>query len=277
MRLPRKGWSLLAALAVGASLASGCGAAKVKPTGYAEEAQAGFEEAERALDRGEYEAAREGFGKVADNYPMSEYAALSELRLADVYYEEGSYVLAADAYRRFVQKRPTHARAEEAELKAARCVFEQMPGEWWIMPPAHERELASALEVYRLLRRFVESRPDSSVATEAQQMLTVARDRLADHELFVAEFYAGRENPRAAARRLVGLLRDYPEATRAPKAAYLLASSYLKLGDGESAVEVLRRLADEHGESRWGREARAWLSRHGTEAGVDAPGTVEAP
>ena len=65
----RMRWMSVVVLAV-SMLMVGCGGAPVKPANYGEEAQAAYERAERALDRGEYEGARnlltEIFGAVRD-------------------------------------------------------------------------------------------------------------------------------------------------------------------------------------------------------------------
>jgi len=254
---------ILAGVWLTGSLAlAACGGAPVKPANYGEEAQAAYERAERSLDRGEYEGARNLFTEISEQFAMSPYGALAEYRLGDLYFEEGSYVLAADAYRRFAQKRPTHAKAEEAELAAARCAFEQMPGEWLVMPPAHERELVSAKEAYGALQRFVKGRPSSALLPEAERMLGVVTDRLAAHELYVAKFYLDRSNALAAARRLSGMLTSYPTTGVASEGRYLLARSYLLLGDGAAAVAELERLSREDGGSEWGSKAAAYLRKY---------------
>lgn len=257
----RKGWIAGASFA-GCLALAGCGAAPVKPANYGEEAQAAYERAERAMERGEYEGARNLFTEISEQFAMSPYGALAEYRLGDLYFEEGSYLLAAEAYRRFAQKRPTHAKAEEAELAAARCAFEQMPGEWLVMPPAHERELVSAKEAYAALTRFVRGRPDSALRPEADRMLGIVTDRLASHELYVAKFYLDRDNPKAAARRLSGMLATYPTTGVASEGRYLLARSYLLLGDGAAAISALEELVRSDGGSSWGEKATAYLRKY---------------
>ena len=257
----RKGWIAVASVA-GCLALSACGAAPVKPANYGEEAQAASERADRALERGEYEGARNLFTEISEQFAMSPYGALAEYRLGDLYFEEGSYLLAAEAYRRFAQKRPTHAKAEEAELAAARCSFEQMPGEWLVMPPAHERELVSAKEAYAALSRFVRGRPESALRPEADRMLGIVTDRLAAHELYVAKFYLDRDNPTAAARRLSGMLTTYPTTGVASEGRYLLARSYLLLGDGAAAISALEELVRVDGRSSWGEKATAYLRKY---------------
>lgn len=257
----RMRWMSVVVLAV-SMLMVGCGGAPVKPANYGEEAQAAYERAERALERGEYEGARNLLTEISEQFAMSPYGALAEYRLGDLYFEEGSYLLAADAYRRFAQKRPTHAKAEEAELAAARCAYQQMPGEWFVMPPAHERELVSAKEAYGALTRFVKGRPDSTLRPEADRMLGVVTDRLAAHELYVGKFYLDRSNALAAARRLSEMLTRYPTSGLRSEGRYLLARSYLLLGDGAAAVSELERLVAEDGGSEWGAQAAAYLRKY---------------
>ena len=114
------------------------------------------------------------------------------------------------------------------------------------MPPAYERDLTSTEDAARELSKFIELYPNSQYAEEVSEKLATVRERLADHEFFVATFYLKREEPRAAAMRLQGLLERFPGVGFDEEALFLLGKSYLMLGDVGQAVAVWSELERNH-------------------------------
>ena len=84
------------------------------------------------------------FERVRNKYPYSKYAALSELRLADLRYAQGRFVEAAEAYQMFVKLHPNHPEIDYAAWRAALSRWEDAPSDFFAFPPVHERDLAQA-------------------------------------------------------------------------------------------------------------------------------------
>lgn len=232
------------------------------PGNYAEAAEWAYDRAQHTLERRDYELARAMFVDVYQNFPYSQYAALAELGVADTYYGERSWVRAIEAYRRFVRFHPTHPEVARAQFRVAQAYLRQMPNDWFMMPPSHERDLTDARAAYDALRLFLDAFGDSEYAEEATEAWAEVRDRLAAYELYVAEYYAGRDNPLATATRSAYLLETYPGASQTPRALFLHARAMLALGDVDAAVVSLRRLRDEFPGTELGREAATYLSEH---------------
>ena len=136
---------------------------------------------------------------VRRQFPYSRFAALADLRIADCNLRDGKYAEAIEAYNQFVRYRPSHPEVPYARFMAAHANYEQIPSEWLLSPPAHEREQHFAHESLRLLRRFMLDFPSDPLVPRAQRMAAKAIRLLAAHELYVATFYLDREHPRAAA------------------------------------------------------------------------------
>lgn len=254
----------IAAVMSAACGAMGCSGAQTEraPT-YTEAAEEAYALAERAFQRKDYEGARLRFMRVAQEYPYSQYAALSEFRVADTYFVEKSYLRAIDGYRRFARSRPSHERVPEAQFRIAESYFEQMPGSSILLPPPHERDLSETENAFRAMTLFVEAYPDTPFVGDAEAMLVEARERLANHELYVAEFYIARDNPQGAAQRAEFLLATYPEAEGVPDALFLYARAMVELADTDEAVVTLERLIADFPESERAAAAQEWLARHG--------------
>lgn len=254
-----------ALVAVGAlALLPACGGRQGNDTPtYSEAAQEAYEQAERAFQRKDYEGARMRFQRVSQEFPYSQYAALAEFRIADTYFVEKSYLRAIEAFRRFTRSRPSHERVPEAQFRIAEAYFEQMPGSNFLLPPPHERDLSETENAYRAMRLFLEAYPDTPFAGDAERMLVEARERLANHELYVAEFYIARDNPQGAAQRAEFLVTTYPDALSVPDALFIYGRAMIELGDTAEAVQTLRRLVSDFPETERASDASTWLAQHG--------------
>lgn len=235
----------------------------------------GQEESYQALAKDAYDAAMEDFRSgnyleaarkfniIRTRYSYSRYAALAELRLADVYYAQESYPSAIEQYRGFVKLHPGHEQVVYAAYRTALSFFGQMPDSWFFMPPSHEKDLSRARDAEREFRFFLAKYSKSDFAPEARRKLAEVRRRLADHELYVAEFYLKRDNPRAAAMRLTYLLDNYSGLGLDARALFLLGRSYMQLKDVDKAKTALEDLIEFHGRTTWAERARDYMADYG--------------
>ncbi len=234
-----------------------------QPTGdvtYTEAAQLAFEGAEKAFERRDYETARARFTGVYNAYPYSQYAALAEFRIGDTFLRERTYARAIEAYRRFTRIHPSHQLVPEAQYKIALSYVNQMPGDWFLRPPSYERDLTDTENAHRALELFLATYGESEFAEDARAHLQETTSRLASYELYSAEFYTRRDNPRAAALRAQFLLDNYPNAEQVPEALFLQGRALIELGDVDQATVPLRRLVTEFPDHPLALEAEEWLA-----------------
>lgn len=238
-----------------------------------QKAQKAFKDAERSFKTGDYTEAIRRFNVLRSKFPYSPLATLSDLRIADAYFEQEKYATAVEQYRAFVKLHPEHERVTYANWRVAFSFYKQMPEDWWFLPPGYERDLDRAKETERELRYFLRRNPSSEFEKEATTKLKQTRRRLADHELYVAKFYLKRDNPRAAAMRLSYLLQNYSGLGLDPQALFLLARSYIELKDVDRAVDALSDLIEYYPGDPLASDARDYLERHGlTPAVADREG-----
>jgi outer membrane protein assembly factor BamD len=198
---------------------------------------------------------------VRRQFPYSRFAALADLRIADCNLRDGKYAEAIEAYNQFVRYRPSHPEVPYARFMAASANFEQIPSEWLLSPPAHERDQHFAHESLRLLRRFMLDFPSDPLVPRAQRMARQAVELLAAHELYVATFYLDREHPRAAAGRLNTLLRSFPGSAHDPEALYLLGLSYREMRDSNGARRAFEELIERFPRDEFASKAKDELAR----------------
>ncbi len=230
--------------------------------GFNTDAGRAFKQAEEVFDGGEFLEAIRRYNLIRSKFPYSEFAALSDLRIADAYFAQEKYATAVEQYRTFIKLYAEHPQVIYASWRVALSFSMQMPDDFFLLPPGYERDLARARDAERELRYFLRRHPDTQYTDAAKRRLLLARRRLADHELYVATFYLERDNPRAAAIRLTGLLKNYTGLGLDPQALFLLARAYLELKDTDRALIAIRDLIEVHPQSEYAAKARDYLKRY---------------
>lgn len=214
---------------------------------------------EHRMDRGDYSGAIEKYDAVRNEHPYSRYATEADLRIADAYFEQDQYSSAAEQYRTFIKLHPKHEEIPYARFRIGEAMYEKMPNDWFFLPPTYERDLTSTRSAVDALRTFLEKHPESEKAARGRKMLSKARRRLADHEVYVANFYLERDNPEGAKMRLEYLLNNYSGLGLDARALYMLAKSHHRLGDIEEARTALEDLLEYHSDSSYAERAKRYM------------------
>ncbi len=257
-------WHILSlvTLVSAAACATGCGGSQQKLSGtYAEDAERAFDDALKAYRKNDCNRAEPAFRDVRRRFPYSRYAPLAELRAADCLFKQKKYIEAIDGYKRFVEVRASHEKVPYARYQIARAYFEQIPGDWFVMPPAHERDQAATRQALRYLAEFLDAYPKHETADKARALFSKCQTYLARHELYAAGFYLKQNKPLAALMRIRTLAQDYPEnllkddavaiveralrRTEGARAARLALDALAALDHEHPKVAVLRERAEE--------------------------------
>jgi outer membrane protein assembly factor BamD len=203
-------------------------------------------------------------------FSFSKWATLAELRIADAELGRERYSEAIDAYRTFIKDHPTHEMTQNgyAAFKIGETFYEQIPGQWFLVPAGYEKDQGPAGDALRELQGFIAEYPDSPYVADARKRIGDCVRRLADHELYVARFYLNRNKTAAAIGRLEALLREYPHSSLEPSVLLLLAQTYLKQEKPMEAQKVLERLVADYPEDFHAKKAKLFLGhiarRYGT-------------
>lgn len=257
-------WNIFLCVAC-AVLFCGCGTSQktVFEGAPKSEAEQAYRKAVETLESGAFEDSIKAFHALKLKYPYAtRWATLCDLRIADAYRESGDYAQAAVSYQAFIRTYPAHSDIPYAAYQAANCYYELMPSDIFILPDPWQRDRKSTAQAESALASYLRRYPEDVHAPKAKEQYREVRRRLANHELYVAEYNFKNGAFRGAVYRLEGLIASYPDAEVTPKAHILLAHSYLKLKDPVSAKRALVRLVDNYPESESVDEARAWIGRN---------------
>jgi outer membrane protein assembly factor BamD len=231
----------------GLILLSGCSFFRSRPTTLPPASKL-LEDGERELLKERYDAARESLQKLVERHPDSELVPIGRFLLGEAYYRERQYDKAIRELEAFLALYPGHAIADLAQYRLARSHFDRMP--------TLERDQAITAKALAEFRRLVKQYPESRYAPDAIAKIEVCRARLAEKELWVADFYIRQGKPEAALQRYDGVLREYGRTALVPQALFQKADLLIRLGRADEAAAVLRRLVEEHPTSEWSRRAR---------------------
>lgn len=179
-----------------------------------------FEAGSEAMREKDFRDAAEYFTKLKDRYPFSPYTPQAELMLGDAYYLNEDYAQAAEAYRDFESLHPSHGQIAYVLFQLGMSNYKQFKS-----VDLPQQNVAEAIEHFS---RLIESYPESEYVDEARKGIARCRRHLAEHEIFVADFYWRTERYGAAYERYqyaVDNFQDLPEvseyASRRAQLSYL--------------------------------------------------------
>ena len=211
---------------------------------YAPDAAANLREGNKALARKDYLTAGKYFEHVRTKFPFLEAATESELRLADLDFQQDAFSEARDRYQNFVKLHPSHPKLDYAAFRAALTHVREMPEGPFFLPPSEEKDQAEVRAAQQALNDFLRQYPQSSYRKESEVLLRDVQRRLADHEIYAARFYARREKWPAVVQRLETLLERYPGTPVEEEALFSLHDAYVRLKKPAQAQGTLRRVVD---------------------------------
>ena len=244
---------------------------------YQDTAKKNFDEGEKAFSDGRFTEAVKFFEHTKNKYPYSKFAVLAELRIADSHFEREKWIEAADAYKIFVRFHPRHEKAAYATFRIALSYSQEIDKDVWFLPTAVEKDQSAARDAIRSFDEYLARFPDDENVKEAKKLRTEARGRLADGDLYVADFYEHRSKWKGAGWRYERVANEYGDTAKAPFALLRAAQiSDEKLEDVAAATKLYEQLLREHPQSEEAAEAKkALASRAGKPAPPsDPPSTI---
>ena len=225
---------------------SGCGNRSREPVGSAERL---YEMAKRASDNRNYRDAIAYYEQLEARFPFSNSARQGQLDLMYAYYKNREPESAIDQADQFIRENPAHPRVDYAYYVKGLTQFERNPNflERWFNADLSERPPIDARKSFQAFQTLVERFPNSEYANDARQRMVFLRNRLANYEVHVAEYYLKRGAYVGAINRSKYAIENYDGAPQLRRALEIMAESYRKLGMTDLAETSERVLAENYG------------------------------
>jgi outer membrane protein assembly factor BamD len=243
-----------------------------------------WEAGQKALQKHEWDSARQHFKRIIDAFPQSQYAPSARLGLGDSYIQEGGNandILAIGAYREFLTLYPSHPKSDYAQFQVAESYYRQKSG-----PDRDQTQTIHALEEYE---RLLDLYPSSEYIEKARDRIKESRQTLARAEYMAGYFYQKtRQFCRAAVARYEGILKEYPDFEDLDLVLLHMAECLHSEGRTAEALPRLNQLIEDFPDSDQVSGARALMEEWSHEpppparatsvpAASPAPGTSPAP
>ena len=211
-----------------------------------------YQQGEAELDRRRYEDARTNFKRIVERHPDSSFAARARFLMGEAYYREAEFDKAIKEFEAFLSFYPRHMIADLVQYRLAMSYYDQMK-------PV-EQDQALTQKAVDQFKRLVKEYPESRYAPDALAKIDICRGRLAQKELWVANYYWTQGNLVAVRQRLELILKDFPRTLVVPETLFLLAEVHARQGLAEEATKTFRRLVEEYPYTEWGRRAAQRLN-----------------
>ena len=185
-------------------------------------AQELYENARMAMQEKDYSMAIDSLVKLNDRYPFSPYAMDARLMLGDAFSRDRQYLEAVEVYEEFLAMHPRHEAVDYVLFQVGVNKFNSHKS---IDLP--QTQLAEAIESFR---RVLDGYPKSAYRDQSAEYIQKCRRLIAEHEIYVADFYFKTEAYRAAWARYTYVLDNFKDlediaqlAETKAKAAWFLA------------------------------------------------------
>ena len=190
-------------------------------------AQELFESANDFMREKDYANAADRYRRVKDNYPFSPYTIEAELSLADAYFLDSEFELAAEAYKEFESLHPRNPaipyvlyQIGQSHLKAVISI---------------DRPMTDAREAHEYFQRLTETYPDSEYTDSAREGMLTCRRYMAEHELYIGDMFwrMGRYGP--AWKRYTYVVDNFQDVEEIHEhAAQKVPTAYLRYREAQS-------------------------------------------
>ena len=175
------------------------------------------------------------FQRVKEEYPLSKYALLAELGIADSYFSEDQFIEAETAYSEFTSLHPTNPNLPYVIYQLGMCHYKQLM--------LIDRDQSETIKAKKEFERLTSQFPSSKFSALSERKIRDCRQRLAEHEFYVGHFYFKSKHYKAAIKRFEIVAKDYPNLGLDYKVGYFIAETKKRI-----EIQEKEKLAKERGE-----------------------------
>lgn len=169
-----------------------------------------FEKANGLFERERYTDAARAFETVLSIGRGTEIAQESQYLLAESYFKNRNYLVAASEYRRYYTNYPRSERRIDAEFTEASSYYR--------LSPRYKLDQTDTYRAIELMQLFIGKYPTTDQAAIAAEHIDEMRSKLAQKEFGAAELYMRIREYRSAVVYYELTLDKFPETTWAEKA-----------------------------------------------------------
>lgn len=206
--------------------------------------EAMYSEAKDALKSGNLGRATRYYQRLIARFPYGRYTEQAQIELAYAQHRNNEPEEALSSINRFIRTYPAHQHIAYAFYLKAVINFERGNSalDRVVGLDATQRDQAFNVQSFNDFAEVIRRFPDTRYAVDARQRMVYLRNRLARHEINVAQYYLRRKAWVAALKRGQYVIEVYPQSAHQSDALAIMAESYRRLGQESLADDALRVL-----------------------------------
>lgn len=203
-----------------------------------------------------YQEAIIKFTDIKNQHPYSRFASMAELKIADIHFKREAYSEAKLAYQIFQDYHPSNPKIDYVTYQIGLCST-------LMLPEDIDRDLSESKEALAtfdsLLRRF----PQSKYNVEARKKKAEILKKLAEKELYVANFYFKRKEFKSALNRYKNIIYKYPQLGLTTQALYGASLSAFEADQQVEGKKFLDQLFSKYPNSTESAKLKTEASKYG--------------
>jgi outer membrane protein assembly factor BamD len=218
------------ALILVAALLISCASSEIKTI---TDAKKSYDYGVKLLGERKFMTARETFTEIKNKMPDSSFAVLSELRIADSYFDEEMYTEAIAAYQVFEELHPRHKDREYVIYRIGLSYFNDTP-------EAIARDLEPAVNTIKVFKRLLSMFPKTKYKKDTVAKMNTSRTKLMEKEYYIANYYFIRDHFKSSLDRYENVYKKYSDLKNEilRKSLSELFAAYGELKDAKNQARV---------------------------------------
>ena len=187
-----------------------------------------YDQAQSRLKSASYSTAIISLESLESRFPFGRYAEQAQAELIYAYYMNSQFEASESAAQRFINLHPRHSHTGYAYYMKGLAAFTDDAGLFsrYFQSDLAKREVIMAQKSFDELSEFITRYPDSKYVPHAKQRMIYLRNLLAEHEIYVANFYMKRGAYLAAIGRAKYVIGHLPNTPQTPFALSILIEAY---------------------------------------------------
>ncbi len=217
-----------------------------------------YEHGQKLMLAGDYRGAVRYYEALEARFPFSEQARQAKLDIIYSYYKSRETESAIDAADQFIRENPTHPRVDYAMYIKGVVYFERAPNflERWFHTDLTKRPPQDVRASFQAFQTLIERHPDSEYVQDARQRMIFLRNRLAEFEVHIADYYLRRKAYVAALARARYCIENYDGAPATRDALDIMISAYKGMGLDDLAAQSTQVYALNYPGEKPGRKGK---------------------
>lgn len=204
-----------------------------------------YSKAEQELQNGILKSSIAVLEEMDKSYPFGPYSQQVQLNLIYAYYKSADLSLAVASIDRFIKLNPTHPNIDWViyirGLSNMTLDDNQIQG--WFNIDRSDRDPEYAQAAFKDFTYLVASFPHSPYSHDAEKRLVYLKNRLANYQLKVAQYYTQRKAYVAVINRVEYMLKTFPDTQATREGLFLMQNAYNQLGLVAEAAKVQQIIA----------------------------------